>query len=215
MAQESEKTKGILPMLDILKIPLKTETDAESVKKTEKTPEKPKKIKENSEKTEERVKRRSKRDLEGREFVCSCGKKYLSYPALYTHNKTKHDGNLPMTEKPKKVKTCEDAFNEFYSEKPELNQYFRTLDLFKMCLNERGFQMEKIPESGEYCAVRKPGSIPNMCNFFLLKYLKFKDEEIEFELARKAIETFCSWLFKKKYSDLEIEPFNSNNNKGN
>jgi len=32
-------------------------------------------------------KRRSKNDDQGRDFVCGCGKKYLSYPALYTHIK--------------------------------------------------------------------------------------------------------------------------------
>ena len=31
----------------------------------------------------------------GRDFVCGCGKKYLSYPALYTHIKTKHEGRQP------------------------------------------------------------------------------------------------------------------------
>lgn len=39
--------------------------------------------------------RRSRKDVEGRDFVCGCGKKYLSYPALYTHIKTKHDGRQP------------------------------------------------------------------------------------------------------------------------
>jgi hypothetical protein len=36
-------------------------------------------------------KRRSKHDLEGRDYKCEhCDKSYLSYPALYTHSKTKH-----------------------------------------------------------------------------------------------------------------------------
>ena len=36
--------------------------------------------------------RRSKNDTEGRTYKCSqCGKSYLSYPALYTHCKTKHN----------------------------------------------------------------------------------------------------------------------------
>ncbi len=39
-------------------------------------------------------KRRSKSEKEGRTFTCSmCGKSYLSYPALYTHNKQKHNNN--------------------------------------------------------------------------------------------------------------------------
>ena len=37
-------------------------------------------------------KRRSKNDNEGRNFKCNhCNRTYLSYPALYTHNKTKHN----------------------------------------------------------------------------------------------------------------------------
>ena len=35
-------------------------------------------------------KRRKRTDDEGRTFSCKCGKSYLSYPALYTHMKTKH-----------------------------------------------------------------------------------------------------------------------------
>jgi hypothetical protein len=36
-------------------------------------------------------KRRSKNDSQGRNFECDlCDKKYLSYPALYTHKKQKH-----------------------------------------------------------------------------------------------------------------------------
>ena len=40
-------------------------------------------------------KRRSKNDLRGRDYQCGCGKRYLSYPALYTHIKTKHHGQNP------------------------------------------------------------------------------------------------------------------------
>jgi len=40
-------------------------------------------------------KRRSKYDPNGRDYVCGCGKTYLSYPALYTHLKTKHNNTIP------------------------------------------------------------------------------------------------------------------------
>jgi hypothetical protein len=40
-------------------------------------------------------KRRSKNDCKGRDYVCGCNKTYLSYPALYTHIKTKHNGKTP------------------------------------------------------------------------------------------------------------------------
>lgn len=42
-----------------------------------------------------RNKRRSKNDNIGRTFVCGCSKSYLSYPALYTHIKQKHNGEPP------------------------------------------------------------------------------------------------------------------------
>lgn len=33
-------------------------------------------------------------NFKGREFICSCGKNYLSYAALFTHIKQKHDGKV-------------------------------------------------------------------------------------------------------------------------
>ena len=38
-------------------------------------------------------KRRSKNEIEGRSFVCECGKSYLSQPALTNHKKTKHESD--------------------------------------------------------------------------------------------------------------------------
>ena len=40
-------------------------------------------------------KRRSKTDQMNRAYKCGCGRTYLSYPALYTHLKNKHDGEQP------------------------------------------------------------------------------------------------------------------------
>jgi len=39
--------------------------------------------------------RRSKDDNYERNYICGCGKSYLSYAALYTHAKTKHQGVFP------------------------------------------------------------------------------------------------------------------------
>ena len=39
--------------------------------------------------------RRKRDDLINRNYTCGCGKSYLSYPALYTHLKQKHDGKQP------------------------------------------------------------------------------------------------------------------------
>ena len=43
----------------------------------------------------QKAKRRTKKDLNGRDFHCGCGKMYLSYAALYTHIKTKHANQNP------------------------------------------------------------------------------------------------------------------------
>ena len=46
---------------------------------------------------EDKRKRRTRNDDDGRNFSCGCGKSYLSYPALYTHIKTKHNGKADFT----------------------------------------------------------------------------------------------------------------------
>ena len=80
-----------------------------------------------------RAKRRSKNDLQGRDFKCSfCSKTYLSYPALYTHMKTKHstgpDGQQLLLNsgrgrgRPKKNAGRVTTIN------PEAEDYFKTLD---------------------------------------------------------------------------------------
>lgn len=33
-------------------------------------------------------------DSKFRPYICPCGKSYLSYPALFTHVKQKHDGKV-------------------------------------------------------------------------------------------------------------------------
>lgn len=40
-------------------------------------------------------KRRKRDDVMNRNYTCGCGKSYLSYPALYTHLKQKHEGKQP------------------------------------------------------------------------------------------------------------------------
>lgn len=35
--------------------------------------------------------------LKPRDYICACGKAYLSYPALFTHIKQKHDGTVSLS----------------------------------------------------------------------------------------------------------------------
>ncbi|KAM3134920.1 hypothetical protein pb186bvf_012920 [Paramecium bursaria] len=44
---------------------------------------------------QQRGKRRGRSDQNNRDYFCGCGKSYLSYPALYTHLKQKHDSKPP------------------------------------------------------------------------------------------------------------------------
>ena len=41
------------------------------------------------------TKKRSRNSVGERNNFCGCGKHYLSYPALYTHVRNKHDGKFP------------------------------------------------------------------------------------------------------------------------
>ena len=53
--------------------------------------------KRNAFKNQAKNKRRSKNDIQGRNYKCNeCDKSYLSYPALYTHKKQKHNGGMPI-----------------------------------------------------------------------------------------------------------------------
>ena len=82
-----------------------------------------------------RQKRRSKHDSNGRDFKCQYwDNSYLSYPAMYTHMKTKHfisnpsgDPSMLMTTgrgrgRPKK------NFGKITKFNPESNDYFKTMD---------------------------------------------------------------------------------------
>ena len=47
--------------------------------------------------TPNKKKKRRPRSAAGeRNYICGCGKAYLSYPALYTHVKNKHEGVFPI-----------------------------------------------------------------------------------------------------------------------
>ena len=49
----------------------------------------------NSDESKKKEKRRARNDPQNRNYICGCGKSYLSYPALYTHQKAKHGQEKP------------------------------------------------------------------------------------------------------------------------
>ena len=78
--------------------------------------------------------RRSKDDNFQRNYICGCGKSYLSYAALYTHAKTKHEGVFPegtttMHKKkqgrPKKDEWCAMKINSQYQKTYDFNKDFQ------------------------------------------------------------------------------------------
>ena len=52
-------------------------------------------VKRKSKKKSSTQRRRTRNDPKNRDFKCGCGKSYLSYPALYTHLKDKHEAKKP------------------------------------------------------------------------------------------------------------------------
>ena len=80
-----------------------------------------------------RAKRRSKNDLDGRDYKCSfCSKTYLSYPALYTHMKNKHstgsDGQHLLLNSGRGRGRPKKNAGRVTTIDPESDDYFKTLD---------------------------------------------------------------------------------------
>ncbi len=90
----------------------KNEKEIESKKENYNNNKMNQKEKENI-KTNKQKKRKGKYDLNGRTFQCKiCKKSYLSYPALYTHNRNKHD-IIPITDKPTIFTSKKSALNKY------------------------------------------------------------------------------------------------------
>jgi len=78
--------------------------------------------------------RRSKETTFQRNYVCGCGKTYLSYAALYTHAKTKHEGVFPEGTatlhkkkggRPKRDEWSNARFNSEYQRTYDFNRDFQ------------------------------------------------------------------------------------------
>ena len=71
----------------------------------------------NEESNKKHLKRRSKREVEGRNYICKlCSKSYLSYPALYTHYRQKHNTNNSSGRgrgRPKKLVDTNEEKNQY------------------------------------------------------------------------------------------------------
>lgn len=126
-------------------------------------------------------KRRSKHDQSGRNFLCEyCHKSYLSYPALYTHSKTKHILN-PLPSRSmcgKSRKNSEMPFNSYkeYFEVSERKGI--TQDFYKSFLNsvqcfykEMGWDLSN-PEDHPMAKVMKELNKSETCDEAFAEYCK-------------------------------------------
>lgn len=75
-------------------------------------------------------KRRPRSAAGERNYLCGCGKAYLSYPALYTHVKNKHDGIFPIGSNAKRKipKSSEEDSVQMYV--PNIDRYFQEFEEF-------------------------------------------------------------------------------------
>lgn len=75
-------------------------------------------------------KRRPRSAAGERNYMCGCGKAYLSYPALYTHVKNKHDGIFPIGSNAKRKipKNVEEDCDHLFV--PNLNRFFTDFEDF-------------------------------------------------------------------------------------
>lgn len=101
--------------------------------------------------------RRSKDHSNQRNYICGCGKSYLSYAALYTHAKTKHDGVFPegtttlhkkKQGRPKKDEWCATKINSEYQKFYDFNKEFQHfLDMIPGAREEREDSQKTLADS--------------------------------------------------------------------
>ena len=87
--------------------------------------------KENDSINSKNKKKRRPRSAAGeRNYICGCGKAYLSYPALYTHVKNKHEGIFPIGSNAKREipRNTEENIEILFN--PDLNKYFEEFKEF-------------------------------------------------------------------------------------
>lgn len=101
-------------------------------------------------------KRRPRSAAGDRNYMCGCGKAYLSYPALYTHVKNKHDGVFPIGSNAKRKipKNGDEESEQLYI--PSVERFYQEFDEFTKQLPEAAsssrsrFQVEDLRKIQAY-----------------------------------------------------------------
>lgn len=113
-------------------------------------------------------KRRPRSAAGERNYICGCGKAYLSYPALYTHVKNKHEGIFPIGSNAKREipRNTEENIEILFN--PDLKKFFEE---FKEFISEI-----ESPEKLNNRVISVGGDIPKLFEIGTLK--NFKDNSV-------------------------------------
>lgn len=149
-------------------------------------------------------KRRSKNDCNGRDYVCGCGKTYLSYPALYTHIKTKHNGKTPDGTNANQVQSGTGRG------RPRKNFLIKEDDIIKKNRENMKYEApleEKHPELKETLYRKEDNGKSDNEEIYLNIYRKLRlTNENEYEIGNEVIPTdgFPEGVNKNTRSSYEI-----------
>lgn len=128
----------------------------------------------------------------------------------------------------KREKSCDQIFAEYLGFvaqkvcKEYYNQVLRFVFLFRECVNSNGKQLiedrKKLPEflfpknsvlinpTKDYCCDNNGEQVPDMCNEFLLHYMKKRRHliNLEDEELIELTQNLCSWMFVNGYTCSKI-----------
>ena len=177
-------------------------------------------------------KRRPRSAAGDRNYLCGCGKAYLSYPALYTHVKNKHDGIFPIGSNAKRkipkngdeeseqlyipnVERFLQEFDEFTKQLPEAAsttherikpEDIRKLNVFKIDGDDREFLQLKAAMQNVLAQEADPAKFKEATDNFSIYQI--------FGYYLNSIFSFCSEKFFREYVLLIVMIIRALNEKG-
>jgi hypothetical protein len=139
-------------------------------------------------------KRRPRSAAGERNYICGCGKAYLSYPALYTHVKNKHEGIFPIGSNAKREipRNAEENIELLFN--PDLKKFFEEFAEF----------VSEI-EKGENILKRDITAADLDVVFEIGSFKDFKDNKVFRNFFESSI-----LLFKNKSSKIKEQKENMN-----
>jgi len=142
--------------------------------------------------------RRSRNDQEGRNFHCGCGKSYLSYTALYTHIKVKHEGKAP--EGTKTVHTATDSNKRGRPRKIAWETIERPKQVQKVDVKPIENTAEEIEET--FCSNSNTEEVKVAVYNHIKEYNWLKELlELVEDTIKKQDDNLDAWLYEEKLAN--------------